>query len=120
MTARKFRPLFVAALCAITSCSLEPTFVQLSFEGRVTDAETGNPIAGATVSLVEALDPTPGSFLVTGTTDAEGRYVLTYPVCADVPFVTAVAEGYRTVGVAVSCNEDSQTVNIEMDLETAP
>ncbi len=119
MTVRKIRPLFFAVLFAISGCSLEPNFVQLSFEGRVTDVTTGNAIAGATVSLVEALSA-PGAFLATGTTDANGRYTLTYADCADVPFVTAEAEGYRPVGVAVSCQENSQTVNIGLTAETTP
>lgn len=119
MTARKVSPLFFAVLLAISGCSLEPEFVQLSFEGQVTDLATGNAVAGATVSVVEALDP-PGSFLATVTTNAEGRYTLTYPDCADVPFVTAEAQGYRPVGVAVSCNENSQTVNIGLTAETTP
>ena len=120
MTVRKIRPLLFTALFAISGCSLDPKFVQLSFEGRLTDEATGNAIAGATVSLVEALNPTPGAFLVTGTTNADGRYALTYEDCADVPFITATAEGYRTVGVAVSCKENSQTVNIELTAETTP
>ena len=120
MTARKVSPLFFAVLFAVTGCSLEPKFVQLSFEGRLTDEATGNAIAGATVSLVEALNPAPGAFLVTGTTNADGRYSLTYEDCADVPFITAVAEGYRTAGVAVSCEENSQTVNIELTAQTTP
>jgi hypothetical protein len=119
MIARKFRPLFAAAFFALSGCSLEPDFVQLSFEGRVTDAATENAIVGASVSLVEALSPA-GSFLVTETTDADGRYVLTYRDCGDVPFLTFEAEGYRTVGVSVSCTEDPQTIDIEMTVETAP
>jgi len=119
MIARKVSPLIFAGLFAISGCSLEPEFVQLSFEGQVTDVATGNAIAGATVSLVEALDP-PGSFLATGTTNAEGRYTLTYPDCADVPFVTATAEGYRPIGISVGCDENSQSVNIELTAEPTP
>ena len=120
MKVRKVSPLFFAVLLAITGCSLEPNFVRLSFDGQVTDAADGDPIVGATVSLVEALDPTPGAFLVTGTTNAEGRYSLTYEDCADVPFLTAAAAGYRTVGISVSCNEDSQSLNIELTAATTP
>lgn len=119
MIARKVSPLIFLVLFAIGGCSLEPEFVQLSFEGQVTDVATGNAVAGATVSLVEALDP-PGSFLATATTNAEGRYALTYPDCGDVPFVTAEAVGYRPIGVAVGCNENSQTVNIALTPEPAP
>ena len=120
MPVRKVSALFFAVLLATTACSLEPKFVQLSFEGQLTDVATGDPVVGATVSLVEALNSTPGAFLVTGTTNAEGRYSLTYAECADVPFIVAEATGYRTVGVSVSCAEDAQNLNIELTAETAP
>ena len=120
MPVRKVSPFFFAMLIAISGCSLEPKFVQLSFEGQLTDVATGDPIVGATVSLVEALNPTPGAFLVTGTTNASGHYSITYAECADVPFITAVADGYRTVGVSVSCAEDTQNLNIELTAGTTP
>lgn len=115
MTAGRFRPLVAAVAFAINACSLEPRFVQLAFEGRVTDAATGSVIAGATVSLVEALAVMPITPLASGTTDAQGQYALAYSQCADVPFITAEAEGYRVLGVAVSCDESTQTLNLALN-----
>lgn len=116
MTAGRIRPLVAAVAFAISACSLEPQFVQLAFEGRVTDAATGSVIVGATVSLVEALAVMPVTPpLASGTSDAQGHYALAYSQCADVPFITAEADGYHLLGVAVSCDESTQTLNLALN-----
>ena len=110
----KIRALLCAGVLTLGGCSLEPEFVQLKFEGRVTDATTGAAIAGATVSLVEAFDVTGGTPLASGTSDANGRYTLSYADCADVPFITGEANGYHFVGVAIGCREGTQTLHLAL------
>jgi hypothetical protein len=117
MIARRIRPLVSAVVFAVSGCTLEPEFVQLAFEGRVTDAETGSVIAGATVSLIEALAAIPATPLASGTSDAQGHYTLSYSQCADVPVITAEAVGYRPLGVAVNCQEGTQTLNLVLNPE---
>lgn len=120
MTPTHIRPLICAVVFALSGCSLEPKFVQLAFEGHVTDAATGTAIAGATVSLVEAFNVMPTTPLASGTSDAAGRYTLSYQDCADVPFITAQADGYRLVGVAVGCQENTQTLDLPLTSSPAP
>jgi hypothetical protein len=116
MAAGKIRSLITALVLASVGCSLESDFVRLAFAGRVTDAATGSVIAGATISLVEALTEAPVP-LASATSDAEGLYGLAYPDCADAPLITAQAPGYRQLGVIVSCNEDLQTLDLSLNPE---
>jgi protocatechuate 3,4-dioxygenase beta subunit len=109
---------WLALSMTIAACdSAAPKFTQLKFEGTVTDAATGSPIAGATVSVADFS----GSFSLFGrtlqstVTDSQGRYTLSYPGCVQNPYVGASAADYNFTDQEVSCMEAAQVLNFALN-----
>ena len=96
------------ALAALQNAPIGPTG---SLEGTVTDADTGSPIAGATVQAV-------GPITRTVTTDASGHYSI--PVLSAATYdVTASMFGYLSQTATVEIVEDETTTQ-DFALEPAP
>lgn len=85
-----------------------PAMAQVSIEGRVTDAETGEALIGATIVIPNTVRGT--------TTDLEGNFSLNVP---SVPVMLRVSSvGYRTATVSVESDafvEVSLSPGIELD-----
>ena len=103
---------------ALAACdSTEPKLTYLNFEGTVTDAATGSPIAGATVAVADFS----GSFAFFGRTlqstftDSQGRYTLSYPGCAQNPYVNVFAADYNLADQEVSCMETAQVLDFALN-----
>ena len=88
---RKASAILIVIVCVIVGCQthsksqLRPAGSELALSGRVHDAETGGPIAGATVYMTrELLDDDADRYrnvepAVELTTDADGRFRFTLP-----------------------------------------
>jgi hypothetical protein len=109
---------YVVLFTIITSCdSQAPKFTQIRVDGTVTDAVTGSPITGASVSIVHYPD---GPFQLVGTplqstnTDASGRYSLTHLGCARTPYVQVFASGYFVDDHEIGCMADAQVLDFQL------
>ena len=92
------------------AAALEHVDETASIEGVVTDAVTGEPIAGATVTATIP-DGTP----VEATTDDEGQYVLEGLEADRAYTVTATADGYEaTTTTALAPAGEPATVDLEL------
>ena len=86
--------------------------VKIGVSGRVSDASTGEPIAGATITT----DPISQSVA----TDSDGRYVLDNLI-KDVEYsVTAAKEGYDTKTITVLVIEDQKYQSGDIQLVLSP
>jgi hypothetical protein len=106
--------MLLAFLFALTACSTEPKDVRgLLFEGTVTDAATGAPIAGVGVGVADGSGfGLPSSF--PATSDAQGHYTLSHAGCIHTPYLAAYAPGYYWGSIEVLCKAERQTVNIAL------
>ena len=86
--------------------------VKVGISGRVTDASTGEPIAGATITT----DPISES----KETDSDGRYVLDNLIKDTEYRVTATKEGYRTKTITVRVIEDQKYQSGDIQLVPSP
>ena len=91
----------------------EPSGSRLAFEGTVTDAATGAPIAGVHVEVATGIGLVPQQLLGT-TTDTQGRYSLSYGGCRSPAFVLAIITGYNWASETVTCQAEIQTLNLSL------
>ncbi len=94
-----------------------------SISGTVTDAQTGNPIAGALVSCAGATGPTNCPNNNPAGTNSAGFYYLTGSLPANNPYsLTVSATGYVTqiVGVSVPNGNAAATQNVALDEVARP
>lgn len=82
---------FFALLFAVALCSATPALAQQTVSGVVTDAATGDPLIGATVTV-------PGT-TVGAATDLDGVYRLDVPATADSLQFSYI--GYESQTVAI-------------------
>lgn len=86
----------------------EPPQHQGSLTGVVTDALTGSPLEGVTVTLAYH------EVEVSALTDAEGRYAFDQvPICRCLKNVTVSRDGYETYTIAVAVSDGTQ-LDIEL------
>ena len=108
----------IALLLSACRPSSEPEYTFLEFEGTVRDAQSGEPVVGATVRVYEAdgaKNPFGLGSLQSTVSDATGRYVLTHPTCANIPYLAARL-GDRSSGVKVGCKGSRQYVDIALSV----
>jgi hypothetical protein len=124
-TARSLRPrswlgpLRLASVLMLIACgSTEPIEKNLLFEGTITDAATGTPIAGADVFLIRGngLSLLPGPTVQSTTSDTQGHYTLSHMGCVHEPWLAAAAAGYNFHDQRVGCQPAGQTVNFSLTL----
>jgi hypothetical protein len=122
-TARSLRPrgwlgpLRLASVLMLIACgSTEPIEKNLLFEGTITDAATGTPIAGAGVLLIRGngLSLLPGPTVQSTTSDTQGHYTLSHMGCVHEPWLAAAAAGYNFHDQRVGCQPAGQTVNFSL------
>ena len=105
--------LLLATLLAVVSCASKPTVpevLETTINGRVVDAQTGNPITSATLSTVPVTEQ--------ALTNAEGLYVLRANVEVGRSYrVTATASGYVQNSITVTVNEGESAI---ADLRLSP
>lgn len=108
-TSSGLRTLFVVLLmgCAVAGTASAQT---ASIEGRVTDAETGDPLPGANVTLEE---PSQGV-----ATDSEGRFLLEEVDPGEYTILVTVV-GYETAKREITL-EERQTLTTSFALTPAP
>ncbi len=107
----------LALVATLALCSVPAAAEEATIQGRVRDADTDEPVAGATVTLSEMDN---GTFLATTTTDAEGRYVFTGLYYGWLT-VTAEADGYNTTSQDFYVREDifePPDVTVDMTLSS--
>lgn len=110
-------PLKLACFLVLIACgSTEPIEKNLLFEGTISDAATGAPIAGATISVgdgggVSGLIPT---IVQSTNSDTQGHYTLSHHGCIHNPYVYARATDYFWNQEKVGCMPGSQTVNFSL------
>ena len=85
---------------------------KMDYEGTVTDASTGQPIAGANVGVYTC------EFVfctthATGTTDAQGHYTV-FGECYSNNGISAWAEGYVASGHEANCAQGRQTADFAL------
>jgi len=109
------RSLFTAGSLALFACGDDTSGPKpdVTWEGTVTSAATGAPIAGADVGV-----GTPNQFTLdvirSGTTDAQGHYSLTIQGCVKEPYLTAAAIGYFPNDKAIACHAGTIAVDIAL------
>ena len=86
-----------------------PLFANMS--GVITDADNGNPIAGAIITMVSSQ-----GFTVTATTDNTGLYTIE-DVVATYYEITISANGYQTLSTGYSLSEGNNNVDYELTVE---
>jgi 5-hydroxyisourate hydrolase-like protein (transthyretin family) len=91
---RRFLSVLAALACAATTVLLVPSAhaAPLPVSGRLVDAYTGDPVAGAAVRLRRATGGVPGRPVDYAQTNARGRFVLT-PDAPGQPFYVQVRAG---------------------------
>ena len=113
-------------IVAATACSLSET-ATLRVEGTVTAEATGQPVAGATIEMVDVAQAFVGgsAAMASTTTNAQGRYSLTYSPDRDCfGFVLGVSlsassSGLTTLSKGIeACEEDVQTVDFVLVAST--
>jgi hypothetical protein len=107
----------LASVLMLIACgSTEPIEKNLLFEGTITDAATGTPIAGAGVLLIRGngLSLLPGPTVQSTTSDTQGHYTLSHMGCVHEPWLAAAAAGYYYDDQRVGCQPGSQTVNFSL------
>ena len=90
----------------------QPGKSRLAFEGIVTNAATGAPIAGVDIAVYGGNGLVPQTLQRT-TTDAEGRYT-TNAGCIVPAWVGAGMVGYSGRQLDVTCLAEVQTLNISL------
>jgi hypothetical protein len=121
---RRFLPLLVTLFVATSGCGEDDgtglgRTQRLNIVGVVTSGVTGQPIAGAEVTLRRA-DVGAGTILRIAVTDAQGRYAVLYTEerCSVRLVMFIAAQGYRTEsagslgdGLTIQCTDTEQTFN---------
>ncbi|MDP9204676.1 MAG: carboxypeptidase-like regulatory domain-containing protein [Gemmatimonadota bacterium] len=111
---RGLERLRVAGVLVLMACgSTEPIEKNLLFEGVITNAATGAPIAGAGISVGDGSGFVPAIAQST-TSDSQGHYTLSHYGCIYNPYVFAGASGYFASQAKVGCMRGSQTVNFSL------
>jgi hypothetical protein len=106
--------LVLACVLTLIACdSTAPIEKNLFFEGTISDAATGAPIAGASISVGDGHGFVP-AIVKSTTSDAQGRYTLAHFGCIFTPYVFAGAAGYFDAQEAVGCKPGTQTVNFSL------
>jgi hypothetical protein len=107
-------PLVLGWFVVLIACSsTEPIEKNLLFEGTITDAATGAPIAGSGISVGNGSGFVP--VIVHSTTaDAQGHYTLAHYGCVYDPYVFADAPGYYGDQAKVGCMPGSQTIDFSL------
>src|SRR3954466_13122145 len=115
---------FAAVGCGITG----PHNLTLHVQGTVTEASTGQPVAGATVHLFPPtiIFGTSDGDIATATTDAQGHYTLSYRVsdtCLGNGFGYAVSATTsnpveKADAATVNCSDAPQTLNFALSAVT--
>jgi hypothetical protein len=104
----------LACFLVLIACgSTEPIEKNLLFEGTITNAATGAPIAGAGVSVGNGRFPVPEIFQSTAS-DLQGHYTLPHSGCIFDPYIYVGASGYLAGQEKVGCKPDSQTLNFSL------
>ena len=110
----RFGQLKLACLLMLIACgSTEPIEKNLLFEGTITDAATGAPIAGAwiTVGVGSAFFV---STVQSTTSDSQGQYTLAHNGCIHNPYIVMSAAGYYLGQEKVGCQPGSQMLNLSL------
>ena len=104
-----------AVFLAAGACSSHDTVqnTKMDYEGTVTDAGTGAPIAGATVTTYTC-DFFFCNTTATGTTDAQGHYTV-FGQCYSNNGLSAIAEGYVGDGGDANCGPGRQVANFALN-----
>jgi hypothetical protein len=104
----------IVCLALLTACgSTEPKSNLLIFEGVVTDAATGAPVAGASVQFGGGFGLVP-AIAASTTTNTQGAYSLMHDGCVVNPYVFASASGYYFDQKEVGCQIARQTINFAL------
>jgi hypothetical protein len=123
------RPIVLLLTLAIAGCGLTgPNNVTLHVQGTVTDASTGQSVAGATVHLFPPtlIFGTSDGDVASTTSDAQGHYSLTHTVkspCLGNGFGFAVSAttsspAMEADGVTIDCSEAQQNVDLALKAAT--
>lgn len=124
--------LVVSLVLASAACGLVgPDETRFQVEGRVTAADDGSPIAGASVRFIYCEVETPVSCnartVANATTDEQGRYALSYVhpgQCEPRYFqLWVIAAGFQDGFVTssdhphITCTEGAQTIDVQLVAE---
>lgn len=123
------RPIVLLLSLAVTGCGIAgPNSVTLHVQGTVTEASTGQPVAGATVHLFAPtiIFGTTDGDIANTTTDVQGRYTLSTSVkspCLGNGFGYAVSASTtnpaeQADGKTVSCSDTPQTLDLSLSAAT--
>jgi hypothetical protein len=108
-------PICAVAIFLAAGCNDHDTVqnTKMDYEGTVTDAATGAPIAGATVST-STCDFLFCNTTGTATTDAQGHYTV-FRECYSNNWLSAFAEGYVGTEREANCGPSRQVANFALD-----
>ena len=103
-----------AVLVGAAACNSHDTVqnTKMDYEGTVTDATNGAPIAGATVSTYTC-DFFFCTDQATATTDAQGHYTV-FGECYSNNGISATAPGYVASGRDADCGPSRQVANFAL------
>jgi Carboxypeptidase regulatory-like domain len=119
------RPIVLLVSLSVAACGITgPNNVTLNVHGTVTDASTGQPVAGANVHLYAPtiIFGTSDGDLASTTSDAQGHYTLTQSIKAPclgngfgyVVTATTSNPAEESEAATVSCSESSQTLDLAL------
>jgi Carboxypeptidase regulatory-like domain len=103
-----------AAAVFVAGCNSHDTVqnTKMDYEGTVTDASTGAPIAGASVTTVTC-EIFSCAFPAVGITDAQGHYTV-FGQCYSNNALAVTAEGYVPSGRDADCGQDRQVADFAL------
>ncbi|MBI2489924.1 MAG: carboxypeptidase regulatory-like domain-containing protein [Planctomycetes bacterium] len=107
-------PTVTPTVTQTTTPTATPTACAGNISGQVTDATTGDPIAGATVVLAQGTTPIDST-----TTNAQGAYTFQGVDCGDY-IVSAQATGYEDATPQQTTVENGVTTEVDFSLTAAP